>query len=115
MNNDLKITRDTLFSDVAILTERLATAQQILQDFDDQPENNEFDDFELACASIEEKLERKASNDCEGSYCYGSDHYKQEFIVKDVHYLGELSVDYNRHDKTYYYVDGTEFTVTEIK
>lgn len=115
MDLDHKAARGILVGTVNSLTERLAAAQQVLQDFDDLPENNIFDDFEKGCWLVEAKLEGKASDACEGSHCYGLDHYEQEFIVNGVHYLGELSVEYNRHDKTYYYVDGTEFTVTEIK
>lgn len=115
INEDRKEARSMLVSTVNNLLERLVTAQQVLQDFDNQPESNTYDDYQKACYSVEGKLEYKASDACEGSHCYGLDHYEQEFIVNGVHYLGELSVQYNRHDKTYYYVDGTEFTVTEIK
>ena len=53
-----------------------------------------------------------AFEDCEGAGNCGMDKYTQEFIVGDMHYIATLTVEYNRHDKTYYYIDETDFTVT---
>lgn len=114
MDENRKLVRGKLAETVAYLTKRLAFAQAVLQDFDDQPESHVFDEYENACTSVEDYLMQKAAEACEGSHCYGNDYYEQEFIVNGVHYMGKLDVDYNRHDKTYYYVDRTEFEVNEI-
>lgn len=88
----------------------LHDANIAMDNFNDAPENNSFEDMESALSSIENKLLDKAHNDCEGSHNCGMDEYTQEFIVADVHYIGTLRPEYNRHDKTYYYIDGYEFT-----
>lgn len=106
--------RAALVDNIADIERKLAEARATLVAFDALPENNTFDDYEQACASIEGELEHQAHSDCEGSYNLGDDVYEQEFIVNGKHYLGKLEVEYNRHDKTYYYVDETKFTVTEI-
>lgn len=40
--------------------------------------------------------------------------YEQEFIVSGVRYLGTLECEYNRHDKTYYYVEDAKFSYKEL-
>lgn len=88
----------------------LNLAQQALEAFNDAPENNQFDDIEKAHSAIEDKLYGKAHKACEGSHCCGLPKYTQEFIVNGTRYVGTLTVEYNRHDKTYYYVEESEFT-----
>lgn len=63
---------------------------------------------------MEDKLLGQAREDCEGAYNCGADHYDQEFMVGDVRYLGTLTVEYNRHDKTYYYIDGSNFSYKTV-
>ena len=106
--------RAKLCDDIAKIELQLIHAKSTLAAFDALPENNTFDDYQDACRNIEGKLASMAHADCEGSYCYGADEYEQEFIVKGKQYLGKLTVQYNRHDKTYYYVDETDFTVTAL-
>jgi hypothetical protein len=91
----------------------LNNAEYALEVFEDSLENNTFTDMQKAEYTVYDRLEDKARKACEGSYCYGDSEYVQEFIVNGVHYIGTLSVDYNRHDKTYYYVDGTNWSVVE--
>jgi hypothetical protein len=55
-----------------------------------------------------------ARDACEGSYCFGDDEYTQDFYVGDDLYRATLTVEYNRHDKTYYYVDGDEFKTEKL-
>lgn len=107
--------RDWLVQDVLEVTERLALSKQALLAFDCAPENNVFDSLEIAEYSLFDKLEGFAQADCEGSHSCGSPEYCQEFIVGGVHYLATLAVEYNRHDKTYYYIDSSEFTIKELE
>lgn len=47
----------------------------------------------------------QASEDCEGSHCIGMDQYVTVAKVGDTYYEFTTPMEYNRHDKTYYYVD----------
>lgn len=91
----------------------LDDAQKALSDFEQKAENNVFATMEEAERKIEMELFDQARNDCEGSHNCGADHYDQEFIVDGVVYVGTLTVEYNRHDKKYYYVDESEFSVAK--
>jgi len=95
--------------------EALELAQSNLFEYLIKPENNTFTDLKVASDTIEGKLYSRADEACEGSYCRGLDQYVQLFYVNDVLYRGTLEVEYNRHDKTYYYIDETEFSVEEVK
>lgn len=110
--------RETLEVNVKNAEEFLALAQQALLEFDCAPENNVFDTLEEAENSIENRLLNFAKEDCEGSYNCGSPTYEQEFIIGYKHptrYIGRLSVEYNRAEKQYYYVDEYEFSVEEVQ
>ena len=76
----------------------------------------QFENHEGAEDIIKETLQDKAHNDCEGSYNRGNDEYTQEYqlIDSDVVYLGKIEVEYNRHDKTYYFVDEVYYCHIEV-
>ena len=93
----------------------LATAEAALQAFNDAPENNRFDDLQVALDTIEDDLRSQAFEDCQGAYNCGSDSYSKEFYVGETLYRGTAEFEYNRHDKTYYYIDGCTFTYEEVK
>lgn len=88
----------------------LQEARIELNAFNDAPENNVYDNLDKALYIIEDKLRDQAREDCEGSYNCGNDKYEQEFIVNGEHYMATLTVEYNRHDKTYYYVEKSDFS-----
>ena len=100
---------------VAQLTEDLKVAQALSEALFYHPKNNKFTDQQLAEATINGMLEDLAGSDCEGSYNCGNPQYIQQFYVNDVLYEGILDVEYNRHDKTYYYVEETNFTVKKLE
>jgi hypothetical protein len=104
------MTKEELQQAIEVAKKNLAAAETALADFISAPENNVFDSLEDAVETIENRLRGQAGEDCEGSYNCGSDEYEQEFIVNGIRYLGTLQCEYNRHDKTYYYLDGAEFT-----
>lgn len=106
--------REQLLNDIRLAEEVLVARKAALAAFDEAPENNVFDNLKDALDAIEDKLYGLAHQDCEGSYNCGNEFYTQKFIVDGVMYEGTLHVEYNRHDKTYYYVDGTQFTYEEI-
>jgi len=109
MNTKLK-----LIEDIKLAKESLLKAEAALEEFNMLPENNVFMDLEDACNSIEETLRNKAFSDCEGAGNCGLSEYSRLFMVNGVTYLGTLKVEYNRHDKTYYYIDEVVFNHKQI-
>ena len=97
------------------LNEELVMCQTELHLLESSAEYNKFSNMESAEATINGMLEDLAGSDCEGSYNCGSPQYTQQFYVNDVLYEGILDVEYNRHDKTYYYVEETNFTVKKLE
>ena len=93
----------------------LATAEAALAAFHASPENNRFDDLDTALATIEDALREEAYEDCQGAYNCGNDTYTREFYVGDTLYRGTAEFEYNRHDKTYYYIEECNFTYEEVK
>jgi hypothetical protein len=77
----------------------------------DLAENNVFETMDKAEAVIENALLVMARDDCEGARNCGAESYSREFMVDGKTYVGTLTCEYNRHDKTYYYIDGHEFAV----
>jgi len=71
-----------------------------------------YETHEDAELEITDELEKRAHNDCEGSYNCGSDFYEQDYTLLDspVVYTGIIKVEYNRHDKTYYYVEEVQYS-----
>jgi hypothetical protein len=104
-------TKEKLTADVAAARLVLDSANKALFDFERSPENNTFLTVANAESVLEDRLRDWAFEDCEGAGNCGLDKYTQEFIVGDMHYIATLTVEYNRHDKTYYYIDETDFTV----
>jgi hypothetical protein len=92
----------------------LSLAEQDLKDFKESPENNRYATLDEAY-ELEEVLRDRAYQDCQGAYNCGNDYYEQEFYVGDTLYVAEADVEYNRHDKTYYYIDGFKFRIVEAK
>jgi hypothetical protein len=92
----------------------LASAERALADWEEKPENNVFATMEDATATIEEALCGRASDDCEGSYNCGDSEYRRQFMVGGKAYVGILTCEYNRHDKTYYYLEEHDFRVEEV-
>ncbi len=102
--------------EVAVQTAQLqlTKAIQALNAFVSSPGNNIYSTLDDALCTVEERLLEQARNDCEGSYNCGAYEYTQEFIVDGKHYIGTLNCDYNRHDKTYYYLDEHTFKYAEL-
>lgn len=103
--------KQTLMTKVKEAKDNLDIANKALFDFEAKAENNVFATMREAELKIHRKLEAEAHNDCEGAGNCGAESYQQEFMVDGVVYVGTLTVEYNRHDKTYYYIDRSDFTV----
>jgi hypothetical protein len=108
-------TKEELQAAVKAAETTLTEAQAALEAWDSLAENNVFATLDEALGAVEDKLRDKAREDCEGAYNCGLDEYTQEFIVGSTKYLGTAKFEYNRHDKTYYYIDGCTFSHKEIE
>jgi len=77
----------------------------------------QFNTHKDAEDEIEEILRIQASKDCVGAYNCGQSEYTQEYqlLNSDAVYFGKIKVEYNRHDKTYYFVDEVEYSFSEVK
>lgn len=103
------------FNDLDYTKKAFEQAEKHYYDLLYHPKNNKFTDQQLAESTINGMLEDLAGSDCEGSYNCGNPQYIQQFYVNDVLYEGILDVEYNRHDKTYYYVEESTFTVKKLE
>lgn len=96
------------------LSQELKIVEVEIEAFIGDPINNVFESLEKAKRALYNRLSDYAENACEGRYNYGCDEYIQEFSVDGKKYLATATVEYNRHDKTYYYVDGFQFNIKEL-
>lgn len=103
-------TKQELIEAVKAAYVAVAVAEAAVEAFDDLPENNVFESLSQAEDAVHDALLDRASADCEGSHNCGLDKYERKFIVDGKTYIGTLKVEYNRHDKTFYYVDEHKFT-----
>ena len=99
---------------VGVAKNNLTRAINALGDFESTPEFHTYETYSLAISEIEDILCGNAKEACEGSHCHGLAEYTQEFIVKGEHYIGKLECEYNRHDKRYYYLEYSNFTVEKL-
>lgn len=107
-------TLNELKTQIAVVKKQLEDAEAELSEFESKAENNVFESLDIALCEVESALENKAFQDCQGAYNVGSDKYIQDFIVDGVVYRGTLTCEYNRHDKTYYYLEESEFTYEKV-
>lgn len=110
MPTDTTLVRADLLANIQVAKDALSAAQDALDTFDAIAENNRFATVQGGVRRIEGLLMSRAHADCEGSYNCGDDVYEQEFMVGEVVYVGRLECEYNRHDKTYYYLDSSSFS-----
>lgn len=107
--------KEELQAQVSEATKALADAQAELEAFESLAENHVYKDMEEAQGYLEEILRDRAYEDCQGAHNCGDEEYRQEFIVDGVKWLAILSVEYNRHDKTYYYIESADLRIEPIK
>jgi hypothetical protein len=93
---------------------RLDYHKGALEDFRASHECNVFDNLEDAEDAIAEELEALAREECEGAYNCGNESYSRGFFVGGKAYEATMTFEYNHHDKTYYYIDSSEYSYKEI-
>lgn len=106
------MTREELVAVVDKCTAALDEAKENLDLWDRAIANNIYDSVEAA-GILEDTLLEMAQADCEGAYNCGEDSYTQDFLVDRVAYTAILECEYNRHDKTYYYVESHKFKIVK--
>lgn len=99
------MTKDDLVAAVKDAAAVLEAAQIALETFVRAPDNNIFQSLPEAEGILYEMLRDRAAADCEGSYNCGASEYRQGFFVTGKQWWAIATVEYNRHDKTYYYVE----------
>ena len=105
------MTKQELQLNIKLAQGSLNYAEKQLSDFEALAENNVYESIDDAGA-LEEILRERAFDDCEGAGNCGDEVYTQEFtLVNGDVYCATLTVEYNRHDKTYYYIDGSSFEI----
>ena len=84
--------------------------QNKIDEIDASLYNHIYLNIESAECALMEKFRDMAFDDCEGAGNCGDDEYTQKFIVDGKIYLGTGLFQYNRHDKTYYYIDDSNWS-----
>jgi hypothetical protein len=114
MNNKDSELRAELVAKIAILNKEVQDLYKAIYEIDQKPENNSYDDWKTAVESIEYKLYKEASADCQGSYNCGNPIYTKKFMFDEKVWIGQLAVEYNRYNKTYYHIESTNFETYEL-
>ena len=102
-------TRQELQSVITEAKVNLKSAVDALAKFDSAAENNVFESKERAEFATEDMCDKRAHEDCEGAGNRGLGTYTQDYMVDGVKYRCTATYEYNRHDKTYYYIDGRDY------
>lgn len=103
-------TEEKLEAAVEKAQKQLDEAVKALTAFRSTAEYHTYETLEAALWAMEDLLEGRAFSDCEGAYNCGDSEYTQDFTVEGVVYTAKMTFEYNRHDKTYYYIDSSEFS-----
>lgn len=106
-------TRQELLLDVSKAEGALEAAKNAVVAFDSSAENNVYPSMEEAESKIEDALCNLAFEDCQGAHNCGLDTYERQFMVDGKKYEATLHCEYNRHDKTYYYLEESRLEVVE--
>lgn len=108
--NDIKV---ALFKQSAAeLRLKIAELEKEIETLESDVCNFQFETHEAAADILYSLLRDEASNDCEGSHNCGANEYTQPYqlIGDSTVYHGKITVQYNRHDKIYYYVDDCSYS-----
>ncbi len=107
-------TKEQLLNEIKKAAEVLSELHNELKDLNALPENNVFESLEEA-GRLAEVLHARAFEDCEGAYNCGVSEYTQLFMVRGEVYEATFTPQYNRHDKMYYYIEESEFSINLVK
>lgn len=88
---------------------------ELLRLCESSEELNTYTNLSTANSVMADRLRRYAEEDCEGRHSVGDDSYSQVFLVDGTKYEGTLNVEYDRYDKTYYYIDSAKYSYEEYE
>lgn len=90
----------------------ISTLENEIEKFDSLLENNQFDEHKMAEYAIRKRFSAIANEECEGAYNLGDDEYSQQYQIRgnEQVFTATVTFEYGRHDKTYYYIDGTTYS-----
>jgi hypothetical protein len=111
------MTKSEMVSKIIILQNEIAVLEGQIEAFDSAIENNQYADHADAESRITDRYSDIAHEQCEGAGNCGEPQFKQKYQIAGNPNLFEATVDfeYNRHDKTYYYIDGTDYSYVELE
>jgi hypothetical protein len=100
---------------VEVAEATLSDAYRALEAESTKAEYFVYANHEDAEDALYEILDSRAFHDCEGAGNVGQPEYRQEYIVDGNKFVGILEVEYNRHDKTYYYIDDRKYRYEPVQ
>lgn len=95
---------EVLERNVSAARAALALAELELSEYKLAPERNQFETVEEAMESLSDVALSEAT-DCCGHHQMGDDRYAYRCFVGGEPHTVVIDVEYNRHDKQWYYVD----------
>lgn len=95
----------------------IAWLEQLLIDIDESIENNQYSTHEDARSTITNQIYAIAEAQCEGMRNCGNPDFTRLYKVTGVDgtFQATVAFQYNRHDKTYYYIDETHYSYIKIQ
>ena len=113
-NEKQKAELEFLENRIQVLNQLQLEAIAAKEDWENRIENNVYSSIEEA-TELEETLSAYAHAACEGSHRFGNSSYSREFMVGEDRYVAKLeNIQYNRHYKTYYYIDDYDFNIYPV-
>ena len=98
--------------DVNLARQALAQAEAALVEYEQRAEHFNYATLDDA-EGLRDILRRRAQADCEMAGESGMEQYEQQCYIDGVLHKAVLTVEYNRHDRTYYYVDRVSLKITK--
>lgn len=109
-------TKEWYKTKIAALQAEIGTITTKLEAIDSDIDNNVFASHNEAELRLTCRFEEVARQDCEGSHNCGAEEYAQRYRLtdNDTTFEAIVSFEYNRHDKTYYYIDGSSYSYEAV-
>lgn len=99
---------------VKALQAEIAVLETQIEEFDSSPEQNIFESLDKAANQITDRFKDIAHQQCEGAGNCGSPEFKQKFSVDGKSYEATVGFEYDRYDKTYYYIENTSYSYVAL-
>lgn len=112
--DEIDVERKVINAKINRLMAEVSGLHEQLDALDNSIEANVFGSHEEAEKTLYWRFSTIANEACEGSHCYGEDVYTQDFKVGDELFTATVEFEYNRHDKEYYYVEGSTYSYKAV-